>query len=295
LIARDDVRICDATASGVNAIQIALDTLAPANFTFQKRIPVTTIAVHPRPSAFICVHLRLIVRDRTTTDDLTAIAPPALPLFSQPDYPRGMEWISPAVLLALTISFYWGRVVKLVLKTRRTTGKSAHFLPPEPLGRVLRIIWYPTVAAWVIVPWLVVLGGSGFGLNVLFWLGHVHWLFAALCVVVLYLTMICWRKMGRDWRMGIDPNEKNNLIVSGPYARVRHPIYALQILLVWLSFLTLPAGAMLVVAILQTILLTWEAVREEQHLINQHGDTYRNYIRSTGRFFPRLGAAPASA
>jgi protein-S-isoprenylcysteine O-methyltransferase Ste14 len=197
-----------------------------------------------------------------------------------------MAWITPLVL-AITISFYWGRVLKLVRKTRKLTGKSAHFIPPETLGRILRIVWYPTVAAWCIVPWVITFGGSGAGLDPLFHLGYAHLAFAILAVVVLYLTMICWRKMGKDWRMGIDPAEKNNLIISGPYAYVRHPIYALQIMLVWLSFLTLPNSILLAVACLQTIFLTWEALREERHLVNQHGDTYANYMRSTGRFFPR--------
>ncbi|MFT3787082.1 MAG: isoprenylcysteine carboxylmethyltransferase family protein [Tepidisphaeraceae bacterium] len=201
-----------------------------------------------------------------------------------------MGWIlQPAVAIGLIIVFYWGRVIKLVIKTRRQTGRSAHFLPPEPLGRIIRIVWYPTVAAWCIFPWIVAIGVSSPAFRNLYDVWPVRWLAALLAFVDLVLTMICWRKMGRDWRMGIDPNEKNNLIVSGPYAYVRHPIYTLQILLVWFSFFAVPVPAMLVVALLQSFFLTWEAVREEKHLTTQHGTTYSTYMQSTGRFFPKLG------
>jgi protein-S-isoprenylcysteine O-methyltransferase Ste14 len=205
--------------------------------------------------------------------------------------PRGMDWLfnyvlQPALAVGLIVGFYWGRVIKLVRKTRKQTGRSAHLLPPETLGRIIRIVWYPTVAAWCIFPWLSLVPSSGSFLHIAWDVPAVRWLAATLAFVDLYLTMICWRRMGRDWRMGIDPNEKNNLIVTGPYAYVRHPIYALQIVLVWLTYLAVPSHGLLLVAGLQTFFLTWEAIREERHLVSMHGQTYTDYQRTTGRFIP---------
>ena len=164
----------------------------------------------------------------------------------------------PALVVGLVLGFYWARVVKLVLKAKRR-GESANFFPPETTGRVIRAIWYPAVVAWVCVPLLLAffrpagaIFCSLFDSDVLSWAG------ALACVVILVLTMICWRKMGREWRMGIDPAEKNNLLVTGPYAYVRHPIYALQQLLAVASAVAVPVPAMVAIAIVEVVLLSWK-------------------------------------
>lgn len=194
-----------------------------------------------------------------------------------------LDW--PALCVGLIVAFYWARVIKLVLKTRRLTGRAANFFPPETLGRILRIIWYPNVAAWVLLPLVMAFVFVPPGK---FW--HILPLEIAavvLAFVDLYLTMICWRKMGKDWRMGIDPNEKNTLIITGPYALVRHPIYALQCLLAVLTFVAVPHLLVAIVALVQIVLLQWEARREEKHMASVHGETYINYMRQVGRFIPR--------
>lgn len=42
-----------------------------------------------------------------------------------------LDW--PALCVGLIVAFYWARVIKLVLKTRRLTGRAANFFPPETL------------------------------------------------------------------------------------------------------------------------------------------------------------------
>lgn len=198
-----------------------------------------------------------------------------------------IDW--PSLCIGLIVLFYWGRVVKLVIKTKKLTGRAANFVPPEKLGRLLRVIWYPNVVAWVAVPLVTafVLRRHPKGLSLLYENMPARWLAVAAAFVAYYLTLICWRKMGRDWRMGIDPNEKNTLIVSGPYALVRHPIYALQCTLALLSFLAVPSILVLIIALLQCLLLQWEARREERHMLSVHGGVYGDYMRQVGRFLPR--------
>ncbi|MGN6625220.1 MAG: hypothetical protein ACTHLN_01255, partial [Tepidisphaeraceae bacterium] len=60
-----------------------------------------------------------------------------------------------------------------------------------------------------------------------------------------------------------------------------------QCTLAALSFIAVPVGSMAVVATLQIFLLSWEARREEQHMLSVHGDSYGDYMRQVGRFFPR--------
>lgn len=196
-----------------------------------------------------------------------------------------MFW--PGLIVGLSLAFYWGRVIKLVLKAKQR-GESAHFFPPETLGRVIRVIWYPTVAVWVATPLVVALAHpTAAPFRLAYASPLIIWPAIIACLFFHYLTLICWRKMGREWRMGIDPSEQNNLLVTGPYAYVRHPIYALQQLLAIASAIAVPVPIMFACALLEVILLTWEAIREERHLTRVHGETYRGYMRTAGRFFPK--------
>lgn len=194
----------------------------------------------------------------------------------------------PPLIAGLIVGFYWARVVKLAIKTRRKQGQSAHFLPPEPLGRAVRVAWYPTVLLWIALP---LVGGL--------WLNAppplrpdrsipvMHWSGVVLAAACLYLTMICWRRMGRHWRMGIDPGEKNQLLVNGPFAFVRHPIYALSSVMALATLAAAPSPTLAVVVALHVLFLRWEARREEAHLLALHGEPYLHYLRHVGRFVPR--------
>ena len=96
--------------------------------------------------------------------------------------------------------------------------------------------------------------------------------------------------MGKNWRMGIDPNEQNPLIVTGPYAYVRHPIYALSQAMLVLTVLAIPSPLMIAAGVMHVLLLQWEARREEGHLRGVHGTKYDEYCEGVGRFVPRFRA-----
>lgn len=194
----------------------------------------------------------------------------------------------PAFILGILLTAYWGRVLRLVYKVRRSTGRSAHFRPPEPLGRWLRVAWYPAVGAWVVYPYFVAFAHHlPKGLNLLYLNPALAWSATALAALALAGTMVCWKKMGKSWRMGIDPGEKTQLIVSGPYGYVRHPIYALSSVLMLASLAILPSALMVAVGTIHLLLLQWEARREEKYLVVHHGQGYAEYCRHVGRFVPR--------
>jgi protein-S-isoprenylcysteine O-methyltransferase Ste14 len=185
--------------------------------------------------------------------------------------------------IGLIVGFYWARVLRLVYKTRKQTGRAANFLPPELLGRVLRILWYPTVVIWILLP-LAVAGGL---MRARFFHPILSAIGVPIALFALLATMICWKRMGTSWRMGIDPGEKTRLVCTGPYAYVRHPIYALSSLLMLASVIAVPTPLMIVVGLIHLIFLQWEARREEMYLLQTHGEEYGLYLQHVGRFFPR--------
>jgi len=193
----------------------------------------------------------------------------------------------PAFLAGLILVGYWARVLRMALKARRRTGNAANFIPAEKTGRLIRIVWIPLVVAWIALPLAAGLASNlPWPLIPLFAIPMVAWSGLVILVAAFALTWVCWKKMGRSWRMGINPAEKTDLVVSGPFAFVRHPIYALSQMMMLATAAIVPSPAMLIVATGHLLLMQWEARREERHLIAVHGETYLRYRRGTGRFLP---------
>jgi protein-S-isoprenylcysteine O-methyltransferase Ste14 len=110
---------------------------------------------------------------------------------------------------------------------------------------------------------------------------------AILAIVCCLATGTCWARMGRSWSVGIVPEEKRELLCSGPFAVVRHPIYALSICLMVMTVCVAPTFAVAIMALLHVILMHVKARGEEAFLSAVHGQAYLDYCRQTGRFFPR--------
>jgi protein-S-isoprenylcysteine O-methyltransferase Ste14 len=195
----------------------------------------------------------------------------------------------PGLALGVIVGAYWARVLRMVLKFRRTTGRAANFVPPEPLGRALRVLWYPTVILWIAHPFISAFAPSNLPatLRLLYHNLIIAWLAVTVAALTLAATLVCWKRMGKSWRMGIDPGEKTQLVVTGPYAYVRHPIYALSSLLMLATVVAIPTPLMMALGFIHIVFLQWEARREERHLVTAHGSEYDQYMRRVGRFIPR--------
>lgn len=84
---------------------------------------------------------------------------------------------------------------------------------------------------------------------------------------------------------------EQTLVTSGPYARVRHPIY-LAVILLWIAVAAAYASvSMLAVALLYVIPAYALYARSEERMMVEHfGPAYRAYQHETGMLFPRLRA-----
>lgn len=181
---------------------------------------------------------------------------------------------------------YWGTVVGKALRFTRTESHGVNLIPRQRVGRWIRVFWIPTIVLWCVQPWLALRHHFHRSDYDLAWTvaGFVG---AAVCVGATFATFSCWHEMGRSWRIGIDPEEKTQLIFSGPFRIVRHPIYALSILLVLGTLATTPTLAMLLITIVHIACLQFEARHEEIYLLGKHGHVYADYMKHVGRFFPR--------
>jgi protein-S-isoprenylcysteine O-methyltransferase Ste14 len=197
---------------------------------------------------------------------------------------------SAAIAAGAIVAIYWFKVLQLVGRARKRSV-SAGLVPREPIGRAIRLIWTPIILIWIIVP--VMTGLRRQSLTVLYPLyraGVWGWIGVAVMAACFAATAACWMRMGKSWRMGINPNEKTSLIAAGPYAIVRHPIYALSQIMMLATMAIVPSPFMLVSGILHIGLLQWEARREERYLLKVHGPVYAAYCQRVGGFLPRLFA-----
>lgn len=206
----------------------------------------------------------------------------------------------PAVVAASCLSVYWFWVIVMLVKLSRKIGKDPNAVPRELVGKLMRILWYPCIFVLVIGLWCTAVmplrmfdGGSAKGiLHGWFWEPAAWWWFVVvpaslICLVFTFVTFVCWRKMGRSWRIGIDPNETLALVSTGPYKYVRHPIYALRMAINICAVVMAPTLLVAVPAGIDFILLQIEARREEAYMEATHGEVYRQYKKSVGRFVPK--------
>ena len=116
------------------------------------------------------------------------------------------------------------------------------------------------------------------------WLGVV---IGVLCVAGIYWL---FSSIGSGITPTSATREKHMLVTSGPYRWVRHPLYTIG------SSLFIAFGMMAdnwFVALLGILAFMAMAIRtpkEEENLIAKFGDEYREYMKHTGRFFPKVGS-----
>lgn len=103
------------------------------------------------------------------------------------------------------------------------------------------------------------------------------------------LGLMIWtlRSLGRNLTDTVVTRQEHTLVVSGPYRLVRHPYYVTTLLLVIAAFLLSANGLIGGLGLLVFVLLAIRTPIEERKLIERFGDDYRDYIKHTGRFFPR--------
>jgi protein-S-isoprenylcysteine O-methyltransferase Ste14 len=198
----------------------------------------------------------------------------------------------PSLVLAIVVWAYWGRVAGMAWRIRRRTRTLTGVVPVQSVERLMWLFFVPVVAGWMSVPVFAAFRDSGSlalhdAARSLPWF-VVRLVAAFAALLLLVLTIRCWRRMGRHWKMAVTPGERQVLITDGPFERVRHPIYGYQLMLMLASLVVVPTTPMLVVALVHLVLMVVKARNEERHLLGTHGDDYAAYVARTGRFFPRL-------
>lgn len=103
------------------------------------------------------------------------------------------------------------------------------------------------------------------------------------------LALMAWTQveLGTQWSAQLQLREEHHLVTTGPYARVRHPMYTAMF--GWGIALALVTAhwIFVVLAVLAIAGLIARVPREEQMMIEEFGEEYKAYMQRTGRFFPK--------
>jgi protein-S-isoprenylcysteine O-methyltransferase Ste14 len=114
----------------------------------------------------------------------------------------------------------------------------------------------------------------GVGLGILCLIG-IYWLFSSI---------------GRGITATSATRQQHTLVTSGPYQWVRHPLYTVGSSLFIAFGMMADSWFIAILGVLAFIGMAIRTPKEEANLIAKFGDEYRDYMKRTGRFFPKLGS-----
>jgi protein-S-isoprenylcysteine O-methyltransferase Ste14 len=140
-----------------------------------------------------------------------------------------------------------------------------------------------------------------FLLNVDFWLYKplawnqiIAWVLLFACLIPLAFGVRTLTSRGKPTeKREVDPSllafeKTTQLVTSGIYKYIRHPLYSSLLLLTWGIFFKYLSIAGIVLAIAATVFLVFTAKADETECIQFFGTEYQNYMKTTKRFIPFL-------
>jgi protein-S-isoprenylcysteine O-methyltransferase Ste14 len=94
--------------------------------------------------------------------------------------------------------------------------------------------------------------------------------------------------LGKNLTDTVVTRQEHSLVTSGPYRWVRHPFYTSCFIGIVGGSLAMANWFFLVLGALGSAFLVARTRIEEEKLVERFGDDYREFMRRTGRFLPRL-------
>ncbi|HVW67244.1 MAG TPA: isoprenylcysteine carboxylmethyltransferase family protein [Candidatus Peribacteraceae bacterium] len=106
-------------------------------------------------------------------------------------------------------------------------------------------------------------------------------------VTAIGVAFSIWARMhlGRNWGMPMSEKKEPELVTSGPYASVRHPIYA-GILIAALGSALVVGPIWLLTIFIIAVYFIYSAIKEETHLMAIFPTQYPEYKKRTKMLIP---------
>jgi protein-S-isoprenylcysteine O-methyltransferase Ste14 len=126
------------------------------------------------------------------------------------------------------------------------------------------------------------------------WLSLIAVCLSVASIALIFFTLGTHRIPIALWHQ--DNDAPKQIVTYGAYGRIRHPFYASFILALLSALVFCPNWGTLLTLAHGLIILNITAAREEKRLCaSEFGSDYVEYMRRTGRFFPKLKASGRTA
>ena len=116
----------------------------------------------------------------------------------------------------------------------------------------------------------------------------VRWAGAGLVLLLIPFIVSAQRALGRNVSPTVMTHGDHELVTDGPYRWIRNPLYTAGAMLFTGLGLISASAFLLVGALVALVLVAIRLPSEEAELEKRFGQAYRDYVRRTGRFLPRL-------
>lgn len=176
--------------------------------------------------------------------------------------------------LWLSWAAYWWALSRNVKVATRREPLLSRLLHIVPLALAVLLLWVPSVP-------LPVLGTRFLPRGTwLFWTG------AVLTVAGMLFTVWARHHIGSNWSGIVTIKQGHELVTSGPYALVRHPIYT-GLLLAFAGSAMACGEWRGVLAVALAFWALWRKLRIEEHWMHeQFGEAYEAYCRRVSALVP---------
>ena len=93
--------------------------------------------------------------------------------------------------------------------------------------------------------------------------------------------------LGKEWSPHLQMRAEHHLVTTGPYARMRHPIYSAYMVFMTSIALVTANWFFIGLLVVSIVVFAFRIPKEEQMLIDSFGEEYKAYMRRTGGLFPK--------
>lgn len=193
-----------------------------------------------------------------------------------------IHWLGGLITLVVLIVLFYGIWRGTRQKMGHATGHAGQLLRSSLFYFLVSLFFFGlSYLGWIRIQWnispqarlwMLILG------SFLFFLG---------------MALLLWARLtlGRNYfvstTMGVQLFADHQLVTTGPYAVIRHPMYVGLILAAWGAWLIYFTWTTVYFAVFAPF-LAFRAYREEQALSAEFGDQWRDYCKHVPAFIPKL-------
>ncbi len=182
------------------------------------------------------------------------------------------DYLFPVMWLVYLI-YWWAKSTNVKVTERRESSVS-RFVRLVSIVCALLLLWLPFIPLPLFGKRFLPTGIARF------WIG-----FAVFAAGLLF-SIWARHHLGSNWSQAVTVKEGHQLITSGPYALVRHPIYT-GFLLAFVGMAVARGELRGLLAVTLVFVVLWHKLRiEDRWMLEQFGDSYEIYSRQVAALVP---------